>query len=194
MTHVITRSYENYVDASSAVEKLKEHNIDADHISIIAKNSNSNGKFETTTDNDTLAAEGASVGGLVGAAAGLLAGIGIIAIPGVGPVIAAGWLASTAAGVAVGATTGGIVGAFINSGVSANDAHYYEETVRRGGAVVSVKAEASDAATVESILDGTSPLNPVTRRALYAKDGWSHSFEDNANSTRPYTRSQEARY
>ncbi len=79
------------------------------------------------------AAKGAGIGGVLGGGAGLLAGLGLLAIPGLGPVVAAGWLAATAVGAAAGAVTGGIVGALVDAGTSEDDAHVYSESVRRGG-------------------------------------------------------------
>ena len=69
----------------------------------------------------------------------LLAGLGLLAIPGVGPVVAAGWLVATAAGAAAGGLTGGIVGALTQAGVSDEDAQVYAEGVRRGGTLVTAR-------------------------------------------------------
>ena len=77
----------------------------------------------------------------MGGAAGLLAGLGLLAIPGIGPVVAAGWLAATAAGAAAGGATGGIIGALSRSPASAKTKpHVYAEGVRRGGTLVTVRA------------------------------------------------------
>jgi len=135
---------------------------------------------------DTNAAEGAGIGATVGGAAGLLAGLGMLAIPGIGPVVAAGWLASTALGAAAGAAAGGLVGSFTNAGIDEDDAHYYAETVRRGGTVVSVRAADEHAATVEAILDGATPIDRDARMAQYRQEGWSR-FDDEAD---PYVRGQ----
>ena len=75
----------------------------------------------------------------MGGTAGLPAGLGLLAIPGLGPVVAAGWLAATAVGAAAGAATGGIVGALTEAGVSEEEAHSYAEGVRRGGTLVSAR-------------------------------------------------------
>ena len=64
------------------------------------------------------AGKGAGIGASVGGTAGLLAGLGLLAIPGLGPVVAARWLAATAVGAAAGAATGGVVGALTEAGVS----------------------------------------------------------------------------
>src|SRR5205085_5078419 len=91
------------------------------------------------------AGTGAGIGAGIGGAAGLLAGLGLLAIPGVGPVVAAGWLVATAAGAATGAVVGGaaggLVGSLTGAGVPENDAHFYAEGVRRGGTLVTARVD-----------------------------------------------------
>jgi len=175
MTETITRSYETHEAASAVVANLEAAGITSSDISVVSNRRD---------EHDSNAPEGAGIGGVVGGAAGLLAGLGMLAIPGIGPVVAAGWLASTAAGVAVGAATGGLVGALTSAGVSDEDAQYYAETVRRGGSVVSVRAADEEAASVEAIMDGAAPLDPAARRAEYQRDGWT-GFDENAGPYRP---------
>src|SRR5439155_20856442 len=91
------------------------------------------------TDAATAAGTGASIGTVVGGGAGLLAGLGMLEIPGIGPVVAAGWLVSTAAGAAAGAAAGGLIGSLTGAGVSKEHAHIYAEGVRRGGSLVTAR-------------------------------------------------------
>jgi uncharacterized membrane protein len=175
MTRIITRSYDNYKTASAVVESLEAAGVSQSDISVI-------GHDERAKGNN--AAEGAGIGAGVGGAAGLLAGLGMIAIPGVGPVVAAGWLAATAAGAVAGAAAGGLVGSFTSAGVGEEDAHYYAETVRRGGTVVSVKTPDEHAATVENIMDGATPIDRSARIAQYREEGWTR-FDEKAD---PYQR------
>ncbi len=175
MTRTITRSYDTYNQAAAAVEKLEQAGITSSDISVV-------GRDERAKDSN--AAEGAGIGAGIGGAAGLLAGIGLLAIPGIGPVVAAGWLASTAAGAVAGAAAGGLVGSFTSAGVDEDEAHYYAETVRRGGTVVSVKAADEQAATVEAILDGATPIDRESRVAQYRREGWTR-FDETAD---PYVR------
>jgi hypothetical protein len=95
------------------------------------------------------AATGAVAGGVLGGLATWLAGIGALALPGVGPVVAAGGLASVLAGAAVGATAGGalggIAGALVGLGVPPEEAGWYEHQVHRGGSLVTVRAGGRDA-------------------------------------------------
>jgi hypothetical protein len=102
---------------------------------------------------------------------GLLAGLGLLAIPGLGPVVAAGWLASMAAGAAAGAATGGIIGALTQSGISDEDAHTYAEGVRRGGTLVTARVPDADRARLDAILSQSS-VDIASRRAAWQKAGW----------------------
>ena len=117
------------------------------------------------------AGKGAGIGAGIGGAAGLLAGLGLLAIPGLGPVVAAGWLAATAVGAAAGAATGGIVGALTEAGVSKEDAPLYAEGVRRGGTLVSAKVPDADRARLEAVLN-QSAVNLQDRSAAWRKTGW----------------------
>src|SRR6059058_1953669 len=146
MTTTISRLYDTYSDAERAVTRLEEAGVPHSDISIVANNSDNwygsrSGKVDRDADGVDDRAEGAGkgagIGAGIGGAAGLLAGLGLLAIPGLGPVVAAGWLASTAVGAAAGAATGGIVGALTEAGISKEDAHVYAEGVRRGGTLVS---------------------------------------------------------
>ena len=99
----------------------------------------------------------------------------MLAIPGVGPLVAAGWLATTLAGAATGAAAGGIVGALVKSGVPHEEAEVYEEGVRRGGTLVSVQADETDVPKVEAILDRRVTADWRTRRDQYTTSGWQPS-------------------
>src|SRR5690606_7195064 len=122
------------------------------------------------------AGKGAAAGGALGTGAGVLAGLGMLAIPGLGPVVAAGWLASTVVGAAVGAAaggaTGGLLGALKEAGHGDEDAHVYAEGVRRGGTLVSVRTTDAERARVETILDNRRGLDAVTRGGVYRQAGW----------------------
>ena len=120
----------------------------------------------------TGAGTGATLGTVLGGGAGLLAGLGMLAIPGVGPIVAAGWLVATLTGAGVGAAAGGLAGTLAGAGVSEADAQVHAEGVRRGGAVVTVRTDEEMASTVESVLDGRKPVDVAARRAEYEEEGW----------------------
>ena len=87
---------------------------------------------------------GAGAGGVLGGALGWLAGIGALAIPGVGPFIAAGPIMAALAGVGVGGAVGGLIGALVGMGIPEYEAKRYEGRVRQGGVLLSVHADNSD--------------------------------------------------
>jgi len=89
-------------------------------------------------------ATGAATGGVAGGVIGLLAGIGALAIPGVGPLIAAGPIMAALGGAAVGAATGGVVGGLIGLGIPEIEAKRYEDKLQKGNYVISVHANSSD--------------------------------------------------
>ena len=190
MTVTISRLYDNYSDAQRAVRGLESAGIPHSDISIVANNSDNwynNGGKKIDRDGDGVddraegAGKGAGIGAGVGGAAGLLAGLGLLAIPGLGPVVAAGWLAATAVGAAAGAATGGIVGALTEAGVSKEDAPLYAEGVRRGGTLVSARVPDNDRARFEAVLN-QSAVNLRDRSAAWQKSGWK-SFDP---ASQPY--------
>jgi hypothetical protein len=100
------------------------------------------------THKDTKAPEGATAGGgagaVVGGTLGLLAGIGALAIPGVGPFIAAGPIMAALAGIGVGGAVGGFAGALIGMGIPEYEAKRYEGRIQKGGILLSVHCDTSD--------------------------------------------------
>jgi Protein of unknown function (DUF3341) len=90
------------------------------------------------------AATGATSGGVIGGALGWLAGIGALAIPGVGPFIAAGPIMGALAGVGVGGAVGGLLGALVGMGIPEYEAKRYEGRVKEGGILLSVHCDNSD--------------------------------------------------
>ncbi len=167
----LSRVYDTYGQAQQVVADLKSAGIDDSEISLVA-NKHVSAEYDDV-DEVSGAATGAGIGATVGGAGGLLAGLGMIAIPGIGPVVAAGWLAATLAGAVAGAAAGGLVGALADAGVSKEDAEVYSEAVRRGGTLVTVRSEDSLVPTVQSILDGHAPVDPLRRRTEYVSAGWS---------------------
>jgi hypothetical protein len=197
MTVTISRLYDSYDNARAAVRDLEAAGIARSDISIIASNADNwytdERKATTYPDRDLdgkddraeAAGAGAGLGAAAGGVAGLLAGLGVMAIPGVGPVVAAGWLVSTLAGAGAGALTGGALGALTQAGVSKEDADVYAEGLRRGGAVVSARVPDRDAPRLQALMD-RSAVNVGERGAAYRQAGWK-SF--NPTGT-PYTADQ----
>jgi hypothetical protein len=162
------------------VSALETAGVPHSDISIVANNSDNWHKGDKTSDAAEDAGTGAGIGAAVGGLGGLLTGLGLMAIPGVGPVVAAGWLASTAAGAvagaAVGGAAGGIIGGLTDAGVPERDAHVYAEGVRRGGTLVTARVDDARANAAQSILDRNKAVNLSARGEAYRSGGWS-SFD-----------------
>ena len=189
MSIVISRLFDTYDHATAAVRELEASGIAHDRISIVANNTDDRvmpGTGRTTADTTAPAADaasgagtGATVGTVLGGGAGLLAGLGMLAIPGVGPVVAAGWLVATALGAGVGAAGGGLLGSLVGAGVNEADAHVYAEGVRRGGTLVTVRAEDTQGAGIEQIMGKYSAVDAGTRGEAYRAEGWNR-FDETA--------------
>ena len=103
---------------------------------------------EETTKAPEAAGAGALTGGVIGGAVGLLAGIGTLAIPGLGPFLAAGPIVAALGGVAAGAAAGGVVGALVGLGIPESEAKVYEERLKEGGYLVAVHVQDSEIADI----------------------------------------------
>lgn len=174
----VTGLFDDYADASAAVGELETAGVRSNDISIVSNNADQRHGDSNAAEG---AGTGAGIGAVVGGAGGLLTGLGLMAIPGVGPVVAAGWLAATAAAAAAGAVAGGaaggIIGGLTSSGVPERDAHFYAEGVRRGGTLVTAKVEDALAPEAEAILKRSNWVDPMERRTSYEQQGWTRFDE-----------------
>jgi hypothetical protein len=174
--------YDTYAQANQAVVEVEAAGVPSSEISLVG-NKYVSDKYDNVESVSKTGA-GAGIGGVLGGGAGLLAGLGMLAIPGLGPVVAAGWLASLAVGAAAGATAGGLAGALVSAGTSDDQAHVYSESVRRGGTLVSVRVADENAAATQAILDSHGPIDPVARGAEYRAAGWT-TFDPKAPPYKP---------
>ncbi|HUQ34946.1 MAG TPA: hypothetical protein VM144_01065 [Aestuariivirga sp.] len=160
----LTKVYERHDVARQVVVELETAGFQTPSISLLANKAIS----DQYGDVDTVAepGSGVGVGAALGVATGLLAGMGLIAIPGLGPVVAAGWLATTALGA------GGIVGALVEADVPEDHAHVYSEAIRRGATLLSIKVRDEDVSLARAILDRHTSVDPVRQGAEYRKSGW----------------------
>ncbi|HSC22173.1 MAG TPA: hypothetical protein VLG08_00530 [Casimicrobiaceae bacterium] len=140
-------------------------------------------------DDGSNAAAGAVTGGVVGGAAGLAASLMGLAIPGIGPIIAAGPIVSLLTGAGVGAVAGGLIGGLTDMGVARGDAEYYAEAVRRGGALVTVRADDARAERAAEIMRNHGAVDIERRAEKWRQSGWS-GFDEKAQ---PYTAEDLAR-
>lgn len=148
-------------EASQAIEDLKSQGFLTEDISVIARNKDDVKAIreETGTKAPEGMASGAATGGLLGGVTGLLAGIGALAIPGIGPIVAAGPIAATLAGAVVGAGTGGLVGGLIGLGFPEDEAKSYEKYVDEGNILVMVEADSTEASKVYSVFRSHNSSN-----------------------------------
>ncbi|OMD36473.1 hypothetical protein BSK56_32120 [Paenibacillus borealis] len=148
-------------EASRAIEDLKSQGFLTEDISVIARNKDDvdaiNNEMGTKAPEGM--ASGAAAGGLLGGVTGLLAGIGALAIPGIGPILAAGPIAATLAGAAVGAGTGGLVGGLIGLGIPEDEAESYDNYVDEGRILVMVDADNTRAEEVYSVFRSHNSAN-----------------------------------
>ena len=138
--------YRTPADAERAVDALMGNGFSSGAISVLLPDNESTRAF--AHHKDTKAPEGTTAGvttgGVIGGALGVLVGIGALAIPGVGPLIAAGPIVAGLAGLGVGGAVGGLVGALIGMGIPEYEAKRYEGRVKDGGTLLSVHCDTSD--------------------------------------------------
>src|SRR5690606_4231023 len=141
--YCISRSVEQ---AATIVDALRVAGFSNNDISVLVPDKH--GTRDLAHEHNTKAPEGATTGGVagmgVGAILGWVAGIGAIAIPGVGPFIAAGPIVAALSGAAIGGAAGGIIGALVGLGIPELEAKRYEEKIRSGNILISVHTEDGD--------------------------------------------------
>lgn len=151
-------------EAEHALHELNNSGFPMNKISVIAKDDNQadiagvDVQDKVGNKADEGASAGALTGGVLGGATGLLVGLGALAIPGVGPIVLAGEvataLATTLAGGAIGAAAGGLIGALVGLGIPEEKARNYNDRVSRGHYLVMVDGNDAEIARAESILTG----------------------------------------
>lgn len=195
MERAVVGLYDDLATARRVVDDLINNGFNRANISLMANDaSNEYAKYVKvpstpvhTEDEDAVkAGQGAGFGAVVGAIVGALAAVGALAIPGIGPVIAAGPLAGTLGalggaviGAGAGAVTGGVTAALVKTGISDTEAQYYAEGVRRGGTLVVVHTDDSTYKRAESILGKYSPVDIGARVQDWTKSGWK-GFDETA--------------
>lgn len=134
--------------ATNIISRLKTAGFSGNDISVLFPDKTGSRDFahEHNTKAPEGATAGASAGGLLGGTLGWLAGIGALAIPGLGPFIAAGPIVAALSGAAVGAAVGGLTGALVGMGIPEYEAKRYEGKIRDGNILISVHTEDRDEA------------------------------------------------
>jgi hypothetical protein len=141
--------YKTSIQAELAVDRLLSSGFANNDISVLLPDTKSSKEFahEKNTKAPEGATTGVTTGGVIGGTLGLLAGIGALAIPGVGPFIAAGPIMGALAGLGVGGAVGGLVGALVGMGIPEYEAKRYEGRVKDGGVLLSVHCDTSEEIT-----------------------------------------------
>lgn len=181
----IAHLYDSYDTARTVVTELEAAGVPHDDISLVANAETQRAHTGTESTNAVApaAGSGAVLGTALGGGVGLLAGLGALAIPGVGPVVAAGWLVATLTGAGVGAVSGGLIGSLTGIGISRDEADVYAEGVRGGGSLVTVRADADHGGKIEDIMGRHGPVDWRQRRESYGPD-WK-GFDENAAGRAP---------
>ncbi|MBP8002954.1 MAG: hypothetical protein KA314_17170 [Chloroflexi bacterium] len=169
--------YDELTNAHDTVNDLVTAGFDRNNISLVSgdrDNSYATGtETEMTTDTTTAnAMAGALTGGAIGGMAGMLVGLGALAIPGLGPVIAAGPIVAGLTGAGIGAAAGGLLGALIGWGIPEEHATYYAEGVRRGSTLVALKVDESQVEEAVEIMDRHNPVDIERRSEYWRASGW----------------------
>ncbi|KHL97279.1 low temperature-induced protein [Paenibacillus sp. IHB B 3415] len=176
MTDKIVGVFDTEQEATRAIESLQSQGFTNDDISVITRDRDD--LKSISEDTGTMAPEGvatgAATGGVVGGITGLLAGIGALAIPGIGPILAAGPIVATLTGAAIGAGAGGLVGGLIGLGIPEDEARDYEGYVDSGKILVLVD-DNGRGRDIHNVFRGNRSLNASRYDSLYA--------DDTANST-----------
>ncbi|MNH74829.1 Stress response protein YsnF [compost metagenome] len=161
MTKKIVGVFRNDNEATNAIEELKRQGFKAEDISIVAKDKRDISAIsdETGTKAPEGVATGAATGGILGGVTGLLAGLGALAIPGIGPIVAAGPIAAALTGAAVGAGAGGLVGGLVGLGIPEEEAKEYDTMVNDGRILVMVDAHPTQEGRIYQIFRDNNSLN-----------------------------------
>jgi uncharacterized membrane protein len=137
---------QTFAKAESIVSKLKAVSFSDNDISVVFPNKKSTKNFANnhSTRSPVAAGDVAGAGSVLGGSVGLIAGIAALAIPGLGPFVAAGPLLGALSGAAAGAAVGGIAGGLMGMGISETEAKHYEKKLTEGNILISVHAESTD--------------------------------------------------
>ncbi len=158
--------FQDQPSAEAAIQRLTAVGFQEQQIGVAVRDRER--QNEITEGTGTQAAEGAKTGavsgGVVGGVVGLLAGVGALVIPGIGPIIAGGALASTLAGAGIGAAAGGLVGALVGMGIPEENARHFEKGFQQGGILLTVDAGDRFSEAHEVLADSGADLGPAERR------------------------------
>lgn len=178
MAKTVVGYFDDFAQAERAVRVLVQSGFSRDHISLLVGDPKGEYAKYGVSPQTTVTAEsgsgiaaGAGTGAVVGGLGGLLLGLAALAIPGIGPVIAAGPLGAALLGAGLGTVSGGIIGALVDIGVAEQEARDYAEALRRGGTVVAVKTEGLMIDRAIEIMEQHGAIDMNKRMAEWQRSG-----------------------
>jgi hypothetical protein len=183
MSKTVIGLMDNIGEAQSVVKDLVASGINRDDIGFMANQKHAVPESAGLNEGEgSRAASGALAGAGTGAALGGVAGLALamapLAIPGIGPILAAGPIAAALTGAGIGAVAGGLIGGLTQLGVPEEEAHYYAEGVRRGGILVTVAAESdAQAQTAVTVMQRHGAVDIDQRATEWKKQGWKGRFD-----------------
>lgn len=178
MRRTLTAFFDDYDEAAATVRRLQDCGISYRDISLLANAAGYDGARHhivpqgSTDDGSAGAASGAAAGGAIGSGLGLLAGLGLITVPGLGPVVAAGWLVAALTGAAAGAATGGLVGILVGEGLGDEEADIYAAGLKRGGSLVVARVDVADYDKARAVLEASPGQDLAARTSAPHGTGW----------------------
>lgn len=197
MTRTVVGLFDRFDDAQETVRELLEAGFDRQNVSLVANDAEGRyarelGIDQTPNDDRNITSEtdiadsdsaegaksGAGIGAALGGIAGFLVGMGAFLIPGIGPIFGAGPLIAALGGAAAGAVAGGIIGSLTKAGISEEDAVRYEEGIRRGGVLVLVYTDDTNAERAVDVLNRHNPVDIEEREKSWRESGWAGSGGD----------------
>ena len=186
-------------NAQAVVKDLIAAGIDGGDIGFMANQRHAIPPSAHLNESEGGAASGALAGAGAGAAVGGIAGLALavapLAIPGIGPILAAGPIIAALTGAGLGAVAGGLIGSLTDMGVPEAQAHYYAEAVRRGGILVTVAAESqAQVDDAVAVMKRHGAVDIEERAAQWKKQGWKGRFEPDAAYRGPERRSASGPY
>jgi hypothetical protein len=176
----VVAMFHSIADARRAFDELQKETFSADEVSFIANKSSASGLEDSAAENGDAGlhhgkeiGSDAGIGAAVGGVGGLLLSLAGLAVPGIGPVLAAGPIIAALGGAGLGAAAGGLIGALAEKGVPEEMAAHYMEGVRRGDVLIIVQASGERADRAAEILDRNGAVDIDDRVTEWRRRGWS---------------------
>jgi hypothetical protein len=170
MTRTVIGLFRDSNEAQAALHDLERGGFAREQLNLVAYDGSGHytDMARESSELGSKTTKGAAAGGI----AGLLLGLAAVALPGIGPIVAAGPIAAALTGAGVGAAAGGMLGALADMGVPGHEAKYYEEAIRRGGTLLIIRASDEKAEDAQSVLDRHGALDVDERVAEWRAEGW----------------------